>query len=648
MYRYLDRGRAPVGSLFFACAVFVWGCAAGADTQAEINAHTRASLADPVLLFSSYFGGSADDRAVAIGTDFTGAIYVVGTTESSDLPAALNSRGGLSDVFVMRIYGDYSAVDWVVYLGGSDEDSAEDAFVDSSGTVTVVGQTNSDDFPTNLGVIQRDFGGGTSDGFIARIGATGDLLAATYVGGADVENARAVAADDSYIYVAGLTGSADFPTTNPLYASLQGTRDVFVLKLDHALSSALWSTYLGGANCTNEGASSVAADESGRTWVAGTTQCDDFPITPGVVDEMNTGPSSVDVDSFVSRLSADGQTLEVSSYVGGSDREEGGYLTSHDGTIVVLGYGQSDDFASTPGAFSTDTQNGIDDLWVATLDPSLAAYNYATTWGGTFIDESRDVAALSDGAIAVTGGVYSENGSTSDYPVTTTAVQQEFGGLQDAFVTMLSPAGDTLAYSTFLGGGAIDHAWALATSKDSNLLYVGGATASDDFPVVSPIFQFLAGGNDAFVAVFGEPDQLPVLSFDETDVELDPGHSGVLTLRSGVELQQDLVVAISTTDGSVVSVPNQVTIPAGEGALQLTIFAGTAGGPETVTATPQGASAPAASTTVTVLDTATPGIDPSACSCNVVGRRPMGMRIGVLAGLVLAGVASWRKRRLAF
>src|SRR5438477_3307196 len=113
---------------------------------------TKPLIIDPVLVYSTYLGGSGADWANSIAVDSSGNAYVSGATHSADFPTA-NARqpalgGGYEDVFVMKINPAGNAVVYSTYLGGSYDDVASGVSVDSSGSAYVTGTTDSPDFPT--------------------------------------------------------------------------------------------------------------------------------------------------------------------------------------------------------------------------------------------------------------------------------------------------------------------------------------------------------------------------------------------------------------------------------------------------------------------------------------------------------------------
>ncbi len=201
------------------------------------------------------------------------------------------------------------------------------------------------------------------------------LLASTYLGGSGKEHGYSLALDTSgNVYVTGFTDSVDFPTTSgAYYNAFNGSYDVFVSKFDSGLTSLLASTYLGGSG--GDGGYSLALDTSGNVYVTGYTYSSDFPATSGAYETSFKGGS---VDVFVSKLDGGLTSLLSSTYLGGSDNDEGYSLTlDTSGHVYVAGQTHSSDFPTTSGAYDT-SQNGGYDAFVSKLDGNLSA-SAATT-----------------------------------------------------------------------------------------------------------------------------------------------------------------------------------------------------------------------------------------------------------------------------
>src|SRR5207248_9874980 len=118
-------------------------------------------------------------------------------------------------------------------------------------------------------------------------------------------------------YIAGGAGSVDFPTTPGAFDTTSDGNDAFVTKLNAAGSAAIYSTMLGGTG--SDGASGIAIDASGNTWLTGTTGSTDFPSTADAADRSANGS----VDAFVSELNPAGSALVYSTYLGGSQTDTG-------------------------------------------------------------------------------------------------------------------------------------------------------------------------------------------------------------------------------------------------------------------------------------------------------------------------------------
>jgi hypothetical protein len=192
------------------------------------------------LVYSTYLKGSFNEQATAIAVDSGGNAYVAGFTASSDFPTTPGtyqpSLRGSSDAFVTKVNPTGTALVYSTFLGGSSDDQAVAIGLDSGGNAYVAGGTASGDFPVTVDGSFSTYGGGLSDGFLAQLNPTGTALVySTFLGGSSDDQAVAIALDSSgNIYVAGFTGSSDFPTTpgalGPTYSG--GPSDAFVVRID--------------------------------------------------------------------------------------------------------------------------------------------------------------------------------------------------------------------------------------------------------------------------------------------------------------------------------------------------------------------------------------------------------------------------------
>jgi len=193
-------------------------------------------------------------------------------------------------------------------------------------------------------------------------------------------------------------------------------------------------------------------------------------------------------------LVIDPLTLSYSTYLGGSsDDETWGIAVDTSGNAYVTGITYSTNFDIQTPLDGYETLHGVTDAFVTKLEPSGNKLSYSTYLGGSGWDEASGIAVDTSGNAYVTG--YTES---TDFP-TQNPFQGTSGGNSDAFVTKLEPNGDTLSYSTYLGGSDDDAVWGIAVDTSGNA-YVTGDTSSTDFPTQSAFQGTSGGGADVFIA----------------------------------------------------------------------------------------------------------------------------------------------------
>jgi len=318
------------------------------------------------------------------------------------------------------------------------------------------------------------------------------LVYSTYLGGGNEDYACALAPDgEGGMVVAGVTYSDDFPTIGGAFdvSFNGGERDAFIARLSEDGSELLCSTYLGGGS--DEYAYVLTPDGDGGVIVVGVTYSNDFPTTEGAFDRSYNDNG----DAFVARLSGDGSELLYSTYLGGGDYEEASALAPDGaGGVVVAGYTGSDGFPTTDGAFDR-SYNDNGDAFVARLSGDGTELLYSTYLGGG--NDDYPLALAADGAGGVVAAGHTES---NDFLTTEGAFDRSFNGNYDAFVTRLSGDLSELLYSTYLGGGSNDYAYALVPDGAGGMVVVG-FTDSNDFPTTAGAFDgSFNGGWDAFAA----------------------------------------------------------------------------------------------------------------------------------------------------
>ncbi len=382
------------------------------------------------------------------------------------------------------------------YLGGSSQDEGYSVSIDAGGNVYVTGLTASTDFPATPGAYQTSNKGG-GDAFVSRLsGDLTKLLASTFLGGSGEDAGGSVAIDaGGNVYVTGFTYSTDFPTTPGAYqTSMKGWYDIFVSKLSGDLTKLLASTYVGGSG--GEGGQPLVIDAGGNVYVTGYTNSTNFPTTPGAYQTSFKGGTW---DVFVSRLSGDLTKLLASTYVGGSNSDEGRSVAiDAGGNVYVTGGTSSTDFPTTLGAYQTSNK-GVYDVFVSRLSGDLTKLLASTYVGGSSNDYGNSVSIDAGGNVYVAGQTQS-----TDFPTTPGTYQTSYkGGAWDVIVSRLSGDLTKLLASTFVGGNDLDAGYSVSIDAGGNV-YVAGVTQSTDFPTTPGAYQTsMKGYSDAFVLRLG-------------------------------------------------------------------------------------------------------------------------------------------------
>ena len=326
------------------------------------------------------------------------------------------------------------------------------------------------------------------------------LSFSTYLGSVGEDRAEGIAVDAAgNVYVTGVIGVGN--------VSWYTVGDAFVAKLTPGGESLEYFTLLGGYRLDE--ARGIAVDEAGNAYIAGHTDSPDFPTTPGAMQE---GCGPLPSAEFVSKLATDGSHLVYSTYVCDLYR----FSTSPDGlqaialnpsgAATIAGSVDSDLLPVTPGAFQP-TRRGLQDAFVARLDPSGSHFEYATYLGGDGDERAFTLALAADGSAVVGGSVV--NGA---FPTTPGTIQPGcelvppafFDCGENGFVAKIDPTGTRLEWATHLGGvTGFDLVLGIALDSD-DFVYATGLTKSSDFPkrhsiLPEPPAEWTRTTGDAFV-----------------------------------------------------------------------------------------------------------------------------------------------------
>jgi hypothetical protein len=266
---------------------------------------------------------------------------------------------------------------------------------------------------------------------------------------------------------------------------LTGTYDpAYPLIIDPYLE---WSTYLGGKSA--DLSFGITVDAVGNAYVTGFTWSTDFPTTNGWDMSLNGS----DADVFVSKLSADGQQLVWSTYLGGSGEDWGVDIAlDSSGDVYITGFTRSSDFPTVNG-LGASFKGGERDAFLSKFSSDGQQLLWSSYIGGDGDDMGHAIAIGASGNGYVAGFT-----SSSDLP-TTNGFDMTPNGCFDGFVLSFSSDGRRVLWSNYLGGSNDDHCFGMAIDGDENV-YLTGCTKSQDFPATRGWDMSYNGYYDVFVS----------------------------------------------------------------------------------------------------------------------------------------------------
>ena len=494
--------------------------------------HSRLLVIDPVLSYSTFFGGNLGTTGYAIALGTNDCVYMAGQTFSKGFFTTgadqTTNRGGIlvGDAFVAKLAGNPATnLIYLTYLGGNEDDVAYGVAVNPAGNAFVAGITDSTNFPvynalTNHAAISgkpSPLGTYFQDAFVTELNTNGSgLMYSTYLGGESSDGAYGIALDSSdNAYVTGYTFSTNFPVSanalqeypacsNNMYVNANAF--LTVITNGGGPSALVYSTYLGGTNYDIGRA--ITVDANNNVYVAGYTASYNFPIwnTPTnflpFLRHLNGATNTSDVnnsfDGFVTKfpplngtILPSAQTNDLNGYsafLGGTNNDMAyGIAVDGTGNAYVTGWTSSTNFPMTNnpvGLFSYLATNGFPNIATNVFLTKISTNGQvldSTVFGGRFVDIGYGVAVDSAGDAFVTGAETSTNFPTANTSGPLSATNSSTIGANDAFVTAINANWSSVNYSVLIGGNKDTFGYGIALDGSTNVFITGG-TDSTNFP----------------------------------------------------------------------------------------------------------------------------------------------------------------------
>lgn len=560
----------------------------GQQVSFKVGEYNRAFplVIDPVLMYSTFLGGSNEDYPRHIAVDSAGNAYIAGYTYSSDFPTtpgAYQTSSSFTD-FITKLNPSGSALVYSTYINAGD---IYGLAVDGSGNVLIAGATTAG-LPTTVGAYDTVMSG-PEDGYVLKLNATGSALVyGTYLGGSNWDSVRALALDSTgAAYVTGFTNS-DFPVTAGAYDTTYngGLEDIFVAKLSPTGSTLVYSTYVGGSLV--ESASAIAVDGSNNVYISGLVQYTGFPTTAGAYDTTFNGAT----DLIAFKLNATGSALLYSTYLGGSgDDTVSDMKVDGSGSVYLFGNTPSSNFPTTSGAYDRALDSSYA-TFLTKLNASGSALGYSTYLEAANATTIATALAINGSGNAYLAGSVYGSGANPSFPTTPGAYDTSFGLTddQDLFITKFNASGNALLYSTLFGSdNGSEETVDMAVDGSGDVLVVGHAYETGVPTTAGAYDRSYNGYTDGFVLKL-HPDNAPTISAIADQITNEDTSTGPLSFTIADMETPTSSLTISGSSSNTGLIPTSNIVFGGSGASR------------TLTVTPAANQSGAATITVQVSD----------------------------------------------
>lgn len=491
----------------------------------EVGAYDtlRPLVIDPVLIFASYSGSTADNWGYTATYDRDGNLYSGGNVFGVGYPTSLgayqvNFAGGSTDIAISKFDANGSYLHFSTFLGGSGTEVPHSLVVNENNELYVLGTTSSADFPVTPGAFDSTFNGGDayvltstvryltgSDIIVAKFNDSGTaLLGSTYVGGtandglntvttlrknyADEARGEIIIDEQSNVYIASSTQSIDFPTTTNTFQPVfnGGTQDGCLIKFNHNLTNMIWCSFIGGSG--DDAAYSLVLASDNSVYVCGGTTSTNLPTSASAVQTWFAGGAN---DGYVAHVSANGTQLLQATYLGKSGYDQA-YLVKNDRFDNPHLFGQTD---ATGMAWIANADWYVPNggQFLTKLTPTLDSVIWSTAFGtgnggldisptALLVDLCNNIYMSGWGSPSTNGGL----GGTAGLPITGDAFQSTTDN-NDYYFICISDDASQLVYATYFGSPHAREHVDGGTSRFDNKGRIyqavcAGCGGYDDFP----------------------------------------------------------------------------------------------------------------------------------------------------------------------
>lgn len=445
---------------------------------------------DPMLIFSTYSGSTADNWGSTATPGERGSLYSSGIARDAlggrfpVTPGAFQTTyGGVYDVAILKYDSSGRQLLYASYLGGSANETPHSLVMDSNQDLIVMGTTSSDNFPVSANAFGRTFFGGVftwsnvieqyqhgSDIFISRISRDGATLkSSTYLGGSgnDGINPQTGTLTRNYgdemrgdvitdvsgnVYISSVTNSTNFPAINSFSTTYKGgATDGIVVKMSADLSTVIWGAYLGGSS--HDASHTIKFDPDNNLYVAGGTASTNFPVTAGRYQTTLRGGA----DGWIAHLSNDGSAILNATFTGTPQYDQV-YFVDLNSSGEVFVYGQTAGAMPITSGVYNNPNSG---QFVQKFNAQLNALLFSTVFGSgigipnisptAFLVNDCNNLYMSGWGGATNSGQGFWQSTTQNMPVTADALQRTTQGSDFYFIVLTDDASELL-YATYLGG----------------------------------------------------------------------------------------------------------------------------------------------------------------------------------------------------